>query len=212
MSDGIVVVAFESPPDMVTKDLIEMMNNTALVRVAESSLAAIQDSGRPSVDNKPYQRSRRSESDLRFPVALVQHADSEKERAAAANRLKMNSVTAVSFMAALGIYAQPVFGILTCGTVASVMCTWYSIASGPQIYMFDKHRIARYDISRPLDCLHFAAFILRLRQEAEKLRDVIARGGYVEKFFQQGEDDPLRNWTVEALFKRLEEEHVPPCI
>ncbi|KAG5634910.1 hypothetical protein H0H81_000360 [Sphagnurus paluster] len=228
MSDAMIVVTFESPPETQMNHLVKMMNDTALVRVAEvePSVATPQNAtlfdaaGGLVVDQQLCEqpgnlssknpRSRHSESDLRFPIA--QHADSEKERAAAMNWLKLHSVAAVSFMFALGISGQPVYGILTCGTVASVMCTWYSVESDYHIYMFDNHRISRYDISCPLDCLNFAAFILRLRREAEKLRDVIAQGGYVEKFFRQSEDSPLRNWTVEALSKRFEKEYGPSYV
>ncbi|KAG5650492.1 hypothetical protein H0H81_012063, partial [Sphagnurus paluster] len=223
VSESIVVVSFENPPGMETNHLVGMINDTALIRVPEPLFSTTQASTNvldiPCFDNQSCRQpgiissknpdSRYSEGDLRFPIALIQHAESETEADAAMNWLRMNSVAAVSFMFALGISGQPVYGILTCGTVASVICTWYSVQSDQHIYMFDNDRISRYDISRPLDCLNFAAFILRLRREAEKLKDVIVQGGYVEKFFGQSEDGPLRNWTVEALSKRFKGENNP---
>ncbi|KAG5634909.1 hypothetical protein H0H81_000359 [Sphagnurus paluster] len=212
MTDATMVISLASPSAVEREKLINMINDTAIVRLdfpGPSNQPTLSNNQSPTLspDSTP-RHNLGDEIKLQVPILLLQHTKPGKGRTTAMSQLKMNSVAAVNFMAALGIRGQPIFGILTCGTTASLIYTWKStIKDDENIYIFDP--VSRYDISRPVECYRFAVLILRLRREAEKLRNVIVQGGYVDKFFGQSEDGPLRNWTVEALCKRPEKEVYP---
>ncbi|KAF8912315.1 hypothetical protein CPB85DRAFT_1181636, partial [Mucidula mucida] len=75
-------------------------------------------------------------------------------------------VSAVVFLASLGFKKQPVYAVVTDGTVGVVLCCWHS-AESDTIFIMDRN-VRSYDISSPIRMYQFATFMIRLRKWSDK--------------------------------------------
>ncbi|KAG6823884.1 hypothetical protein H0H92_008748, partial [Tricholoma furcatifolium] len=145
---------------------------------------------------------------LWFPTALLWHSESAEPNDAAMNEMKLQLTSAVAFYYALGIGNQPVWGLVTHGTVVEVLYACRGEVMSQYTYVFDNN-LAWFDICDPLSCYRFCVFLLRLSEKNKELRKKIEEGGYVDRFFTQLEDDSLDNWTVQSVRDKFREFHEP---
>ncbi|KIK33991.1 hypothetical protein CY34DRAFT_52627, partial [Suillus luteus UH-Slu-Lm8-n1] len=67
-------------------------------------------------------------------------------------------VSAVTFLSALGITDQPVFGLVVDGTLGAITMAW---KTNDQIYVMERN-VRYYEIRDPLQALQFVSILLRL--------------------------------------------------
>ncbi|KAJ7723178.1 hypothetical protein DFH07DRAFT_759639 [Mycena maculata] len=80
----------------------------------------------------------------------------------------MYLVSVVSFYSALGIKDFPFYCLVTSGTLGAILTGWQSSAQ-QQSYLVERNA-QTFDISSPRQALHFATFLLRLRENQAKLK------------------------------------------
>ena len=59
-----------------------------------------------------------------LPQLLVEHKTANKTERRVLNQSRMYCVSAVAFLAAIGITDYPVFGLVTRGTIGAVIMAW----------------------------------------------------------------------------------------
>ncbi|CAL1712250.1 unnamed protein product [Somion occarium] len=77
----------------------------------------------------------------------------------------MCCVSAVEYLASLGIEDFPVYGVFASGSVGNLIMTWHSSAS-KRIYVFERY-LKTFDVSDPVDIFWFSVFLLRLRMSQD---------------------------------------------
>ncbi|THH13655.1 hypothetical protein EW146_g6587 [Bondarzewia mesenterica] len=122
------------------------------------------------------------------------------------NQGRMYLVSAVTFLAAVGITNYPVFGLITDGADGVVTVAWYS-EKQDKIYVMERN-VCKFILTSPLHAFQFATFLVRLRQYNQDLRALfkVKQKLFVEKA-RKGE---LRSWSKAAQAAELQELGVTP--
>ncbi|KIJ61478.1 hypothetical protein HYDPIDRAFT_159531 [Hydnomerulius pinastri MD-312] len=107
----------------------------------------------------------------------------------------MYCVAAVTFLAALGIEEYPVYGLVTNGNVGAVLLSWKSPAS-KNIYIMERS-IRTFDLSSPIEAFQFATFLLRLKDQDDRLRRVFQERSYVRN------GQAVTRWTMQEQISLL---------
>ncbi|EPQ57658.1 hypothetical protein GLOTRDRAFT_137917 [Gloeophyllum trabeum ATCC 11539] len=170
------------------------------------------------LSNEPQKSNRvkRDSRSLFAPILLVEYKKTDDKGLHTAEGVKqsrMYTVAASKFLANLGIYDFPVFGLVTDGTLGAVSCTYTTDADTSRggskssykdnvsveftyVAEADAHV---FDISTPLGAFHFSTFLCMLaevhaRTLNEKLADVKER---LEAMCR--DDDPRLVWNAEQV-------------
>ncbi|KAJ3554603.1 hypothetical protein NM688_g3020 [Phlebia brevispora] len=101
-----------------------------------------------------------------LPQLVVEYKKQDQPEGKALNQARMYSVASISYLAAIGIKAYPVFTLAAHGTLGNLIMTWMS--ENGAIYMMERN-IRKFDISNPLSAFHFASILLRLRARDREL-------------------------------------------
>ncbi|THH12590.1 hypothetical protein EW146_g7549, partial [Bondarzewia mesenterica] len=122
------------------------------------------------------------------------------------NQGRMYLVSAVTFLAAVGITNYPVFGLITDGADGVVTLAWYS-EKQDKIYVMERN-VCKFILTSPLHAFQFATFLVRLRQYNQDLRALfkVKQKLFVEKA-RKGE---LRSWSKAAQAAELQQLGVTP--
>ncbi|KAJ7247887.1 hypothetical protein B0H12DRAFT_1053312 [Mycena haematopus] len=100
----------------------------------------------------------------------------------------------VAFYSSLGIDDYPFYCLVTSGKLGAILMAWTS-SSQNQTYLVERN-VRKFDISVPIQAFQFATFLLRLRDDQEKLKT------RVEDKLKQGlnevDKERLGNWSKYA--------------
>ncbi|KIK46074.1 hypothetical protein CY34DRAFT_76730 [Suillus luteus UH-Slu-Lm8-n1] len=116
----------------------------------------------------------------------------------------MYQVSAATFLSALGITDQPVFGLVVNGTVGAITMAW---KTNDQIYVMERN-VQHYDIRDPLQALQFVSILRRLASYGVKLHTELLKGRLAisdvkwSKFHQREEDKQRQKEEEEAEKKK----------
>ncbi|KAJ7247889.1 hypothetical protein B0H12DRAFT_1303529 [Mycena haematopus] len=101
---------------------------------------------------------------------------------------RMHLASLVAFYSAFGIDDYPFYCLVTFGKVGTLLMAWRS-SIHKQTYLVERN-MRKFDLSVPIEAFQFATFLLRLRDDQEKLKQ------HVEQRLKEGVDqDRLRQWT-----------------
>ncbi|KAJ7077156.1 hypothetical protein B0H15DRAFT_569947 [Mycena belliarum] len=106
-----------------------------------------------------------------LPHATAQYQTRGNPADKAACSARMDLISTVSFYAALGIENYPFYCLRTSGSQCSVIMAWKSTKKD-RIYLMERN-ICSFDISSPGQAFQFAGFLLRLRDDREKLKALV---------------------------------------
>ncbi|THH14417.1 hypothetical protein EW146_g5906 [Bondarzewia mesenterica] len=110
------------------------------------------------------------------------------------NQGRMYLVSAVTFLAAVGITNYPVFGLVTDGAEGVVTLAWYS-ETQDKIYVMERN-VCKLLLSSPLHAFQFATFLVRLRNYNQDLRALFE--DKKELFMEKARKGELRSWSKAA--------------
>ena len=154
-------------------------------------------------------------TDLLLPAFVVENKKTDERETKALNQGRMYSVSAVTFLASLGITGYPIYCLITSGSIGGVLVTWHAkaeqvraqfLSSLPdseltsyvlqqKIYIMERN-IRTFDLSNPIQAFQFATFLLRLREQSEDLRTLFE--GKNDEFIKKAQSHELASWTKEA--------------
>jgi hypothetical protein len=101
----------------LTLEQISLLDNPlGVVRSESSSACALEMPDLPVIDSEA----------LLLPELLVEHKKRTDRQTKALNQDRVYLVSAVKFLAATGIKGHPIFGLVTSGTIGSVIMAWHS--------------------------------------------------------------------------------------
>ncbi|KAJ6578995.1 hypothetical protein B0H10DRAFT_2235989 [Mycena sp. CBHHK59/15] len=113
---------------------------------------------------------------------------------------RMYLASLVAFYSALGIDDYPFYGLVACGKVGSLLMAWKS-STHKQTYLVE-HNVCKFDITVPIEAFQFATFLLRLRDDQQRLKK------RVEERLKKGVDrERLRRWTKSAQMSENAHDH-----
>ncbi|KAJ6580310.1 hypothetical protein B0H10DRAFT_1962594, partial [Mycena sp. CBHHK59/15] len=135
-----------------------LWQNAFHVRVAERAAALAAESG-PAYPFAGH---------LLLPhfVAKYQKLSHDEGQALIQGRMYLASL--VAFYSALGIDDYPFYGLVACGKVGSLLMAWKS-STHKQTYLVE-HNVCKFDITVPIEAFQFATFLLRLRDDQQRLK------------------------------------------
>ncbi|KAJ7077154.1 hypothetical protein B0H15DRAFT_569586 [Mycena belliarum] len=106
-----------------------------------------------------------------LPHAVAEYKKGSDNPGKALNQGRMYLTSVISYYAALGIENYPFYGLVTSGTRGAILMGWKS-QEQKKIYLMERS-IYQYDISSPAQAFQFATFLLRLREDQNKLKDLV---------------------------------------
>ncbi|KAJ6611598.1 hypothetical protein B0H10DRAFT_353035 [Mycena sp. CBHHK59/15] len=113
---------------------------------------------------------------------------------------RMYLASLVAFYSALGIDDYPFYGLVAYGKVGSLLMAWKS-STHKQTYLVE-HNVCKFDITVPIEAFQFATFLLRLRDDQQRLKK------RVEERLKKGVDrERLRRWTKSAQMSENAHDH-----
>ncbi|KAJ7093528.1 hypothetical protein C8R44DRAFT_684942 [Mycena epipterygia] len=83
----------------------------------------------------------------------------------------MYPVSMVAFYVTLGVDDYRFFALVTSGKVGAILMAWKS-SKHARTYLIEGI-VRNFDISSPIQAFHFATFLLRLRDEQDKLKVLV---------------------------------------
>ncbi|THH19365.1 hypothetical protein EW146_g1771, partial [Bondarzewia mesenterica] len=119
---------------------------------------------------------------------------------------RMNLVSAVTFLAAIGITDYPVFGLIADDAEGVVTAAWYS-ETQDKIYIIERN-VCKFILTNPLEVFYFATFLVRLRKYNEHLKELFERQRAM--FLGKAKAGTLRRWSKEAQAAELQQLQVTP--
>ncbi|KAJ3556116.1 hypothetical protein NM688_g2200 [Phlebia brevispora] len=132
-----------------------------------------------------------------LPQLMVEYKKQDQSEGKALNQARMYSVTSVSYLAAIGIKAYPVFTLAAHGTLGNLIMTWMS--ENGAIYIMERN-IRKFDISNPLSAFHFASILLRLRARDRELRTLFKK--YEKDLLEKLTNGDWAKWAMEDRVNR----------
>ncbi|KAJ7263684.1 hypothetical protein B0H12DRAFT_1217397 [Mycena haematopus] len=110
--------------------------------------------------------------DLILPHFIVEYKKTDdKDGAKALNQGRMYLVSMIAFYTALGIEDYPFFALVTSGKMGAILMAWKS-SKHARTHLIERN-VRTFDISSPIQAFHFATFLLRLRDDQTKLKDLV---------------------------------------
>ncbi|KAF5373353.1 hypothetical protein D9615_007362 [Tricholomella constricta] len=109
--------------------------------------------------------SKNGERLLRLAIFFAEYKKAGKKLEEVSNQARIDCTSAVTFLDELGLSGEPVFYIVTLGSIGWLHMGW---KAGDQIFLMDKS-VKSFDISNPVECLHFAVILLRLAKRGQDL-------------------------------------------
>ncbi|EPQ59865.1 hypothetical protein GLOTRDRAFT_126158 [Gloeophyllum trabeum ATCC 11539] len=150
----------------------------------------------------------RESRSLYAPLLVVEHKkahDASKESNAGTKQCRMYAVTASKFLAHLGIYDFPTFGVVTNGALGAVTCTYTSRArdgtaspKDPEITRVVEARARLFNLAHPLGAFHFATFLCMVAHDhAAELRKRLeeVEGDFKAEFHAQARAGRSLVWS-----------------
>ncbi|KAJ7645789.1 hypothetical protein B0H17DRAFT_1215917 [Mycena rosella] len=108
---------------------------------------------------------------LLLPHFVAEYKKSADDEGKALNQGRMYLVSMVAFYSALGVDDYPFFALVTSGKVGAILMAWKS-SKHDRTYLIERN-VRNFDISSPIQAFHFATFLLRLRDDQEKLKVLV---------------------------------------
>ncbi|THH23244.1 hypothetical protein EUX98_g7934 [Antrodiella citrinella] len=115
-------------------------------------------------------------NDLLIPRLIVEHkkpgaSESEREDLVdqAFGQCYMSCVSIVRFLTQFNIWEEPIYGLVTTGTLGTVFSVFASKQT-ENIYVVEQGS-RTYDISNPADVFHLAVILVRIRNSCKSLQD-----------------------------------------
>ncbi|KAF5373359.1 hypothetical protein D9615_007364 [Tricholomella constricta] len=159
-----------------TLKLKEVVGRAALIQFSKTSPPANQ-AHMPQQLSVP-DASTNSERRLRLKIFFAQYKKADQELGDVLYQAHMGCTSAVTFLDELGLFEEPVFYIVTLGSVGWLHMGW---KSSDKIFLVDKD-VKRFDISNTIDCLHLAVILMRL---AKRGQDLVNKYAATEQSIQQ---------------------------
>ncbi|KAL6308097.1 hypothetical protein BKA93DRAFT_599225 [Sparassis latifolia] len=131
---------------------------------------------------------------LLLPVLVVEYKRWNEDPAKSLNQGRFYCVASVTFLAVLGIEGHPVFALVTDGVVGAVLLSWQSPQT-KKIYVIERN-VCTFDLSKPLQAFHFATFLIRLREQHEKLQALFE--AKKTEFKAKVSAEQFEEWTMAA--------------
>ncbi|GBE81449.1 hypothetical protein SCP_0311780 [Sparassis crispa] len=131
---------------------------------------------------------------LLLPVLVVEYKRWNEDQAKSLNQGRFYCVASVTFLAVLGIEGHPVFALVTNGVVGAVLLSWQSPQT-KKIYVIERN-VCTFDLSKPLQAFHFATFLIRLREQHEKLQALFE--AKKTEFKAKVSAEQFEEWTMAA--------------
>ncbi|KAG1741780.1 uncharacterized protein EDB91DRAFT_1279845 [Suillus paluster] len=128
--------------------------------------------------------------DLLLPVLLSEYKKNDTSMILqATNQMRTYLVSAITFLSALGITNEPVFGLVVNGPRGAVTMAW---KKGEKIYIMERN-VRHYNITDPLQAFQFVAVLLRLARHG-----LILRQKFEEKqgaFYESISSKTFKPWS-----------------
>ncbi|KAJ7867281.1 hypothetical protein B0H13DRAFT_2065596, partial [Mycena leptocephala] len=173
---------FITPPAYEYK---EWLQNPFRVSTTETSAVATQTKGKPPKYS--------SEDNFVFPHAVAEYKTPDDDEGKALNQGRM-------YLAPIDDY--PFYYLVTSGKLGAVLMAWRS-SKTKQTYLMERN-VRTFNISVPVQAVHFATFLLRLRDDQEKLKR------RVEERIKEGIDfERLRQWNKSTQVPKSKETKRP---
>ncbi|KZT20933.1 hypothetical protein NEOLEDRAFT_1140103 [Neolentinus lepideus HHB14362 ss-1] len=173
-------------------------------RVANMGIIESNSADKAEDDDKQAAKWDRS---LYVPLLLVEYKKADGTPGGGVNQARMYTVAGSKFLAHLGIYDFPTFGLVTDGALGAVTCT-YTLEPGRS----HKPKLAStrvceanariFDICHPLSAFHFCTFLtMLLTSHADKLEKLL--GDDCRSEFQEKckTNDPSLQWNMKMQRK-----------
>ncbi|KAK0187659.1 hypothetical protein F5146DRAFT_1060011 [Armillaria mellea] len=125
-----------------------------------------------------------------FAILVVEHKRPGDDPTKPLNQARIFLEASVRLLEAHGIKGLPVFALATNGNEGVVLMAWSSETS-ERVYLIDRC-VQKFDISSPIEVLHFATFLLRLKDY------------YVKHFMENPSDIEAANRAAEEMAKRAD--------
>ncbi|KAJ6474492.1 hypothetical protein C8R47DRAFT_1199521 [Mycena vitilis] len=106
-----------------------------------------------------------------LPHVVAEYKKPSDNDGKALNQGRMYLVSLVAFYSALGIVNHPFFCFVTSGKKGAILMAWKSTAKD-RTYLIERN-VRKFDISIPIQAFQFATFLLRLRDDQEKLKKLV---------------------------------------
>ncbi|KAI0683971.1 hypothetical protein BC835DRAFT_1310776 [Cytidiella melzeri] len=155
-----------------------------------------------TLDANPLSAPSLSNTSLLLPSLIAEYKKpSQATVLYALNQTRMYCVSAVHFLAQIGIRATPVYGLATSGKQGVVLIA--SMSEDGVVYVFERN-LRTFDLSNVLQVYHFSTFLLRLRAKSKELQNKFGKVQMeFERRLEAGELDdwalPSRNLSLSRL-------------
>ncbi|KAJ6451090.1 hypothetical protein C8R47DRAFT_1329775 [Mycena vitilis] len=106
-----------------------------------------------------------------LPHVVAEYKKPSDDDGKALNQGRMYLVSLVAFYSALGIENRPFFCFVTSGKKGAILMAWRSTAKD-RTYLIERN-VREFNISIPIQAFQFATFLLRLRDDQEKLKKLV---------------------------------------
>ncbi|KAI0337414.1 hypothetical protein BDW22DRAFT_956886 [Trametopsis cervina] len=116
----------------------------------------------------------------------------------------MSLVSAVKFMAAVALKDQPVFGLITRGSIGKLILAWMNSDTDKKydgLVCVLTLSVNKFDLAEPIDALRFAAFLQRLRKFHEDRMAGIQ--GRLREFFETHDGGESLDWMAKAHTEKI---------
>ncbi|KAF7972508.1 hypothetical protein HWV62_17784 [Athelia sp. TMB] len=145
---------------------------------------------------------------LLLPVLVSAYKKQDHTQMKSVNQCRSYLISAVSFLASIGITEHRVFGLVTEGARGGVLMAWCSIDKfgGEVIYIIERD-IRTFNLASPLGAIQFGIFLMRLRAGNQELVD--AFNANKQQMDKRAADEEWVKWTKTAQDQELQDNKVP---
>ncbi|TFK69354.1 hypothetical protein BDN72DRAFT_897359 [Pluteus cervinus] len=178
-------------------------SNLALDKDALNSVLFVQTPVPPTGIESSY-----SQDSILLPMLIITHTNNPHSQGT--EHTKMASVSAVKFLAALGITDQPVFH-LTINEIKAgqrevphitVRTAFQQYSLSKQVAFFTSHNVAAYNIAEPLGAYSIITTIMKIMEGGLKLQQTFERGQHgLHSQIAKGPPYATSSWTHIAQLK-----------
>ncbi|KAF9236662.1 hypothetical protein BU15DRAFT_49781 [Melanogaster broomeanus] len=107
--------------------------------------------------------------DLLLPLLVAEYKRKDDANVfKAMNQCRVYLVSALSFLKALGVDDQPVFGLVVSGARGALVMAWQD----DEKYFIMERNVRHYDITDTMNAFQFATVLVRLAKHAQTLREI----------------------------------------
>ncbi|KAF7985645.1 hypothetical protein HWV62_2163 [Athelia sp. TMB] len=145
---------------------------------------------------------------LLLPVLVSAYKKQDHTQMKTVNQCRSYLISAVSFLASIGITEHRVFGLVTEGARGGVLMAWCSIDKfgGEVIYIIERD-IRTFNLASPLGAIQFGIFLMRLRAGNQELVD--AFNANKQQMDKRAADEEWVKWTKTAQDQEFKDNKIP---